>query len=94
MSFPAANLLRFGRNINGLNRLARGILQGPFKLTSHLLRIDIASHDEGEIVRHIAELVISHHVVPLKFVVDVEISDDGMLKGLSEKTVRSISCEL
>ena len=84
MGLTAADLFRLACNVNRLKGLAGVILECFFKLLPDFLRVHIARDNKGQIVGRITGFVIRHDIIPLEFVVNVEISNDGM----AERTLR------
>ena len=75
MHLASPKLWRFRRNEDRLKRFLRIWLEQIRELLSHFLCIDISHHDEREIVRDVARLVILHHLLLGKLVVDFELAD-------------------
>src|SRR6202011_6056966 len=72
----ATQLRRFLRNKNWFQRFLGIILEIISELLTNFLSIDIAHHDESQIVRHVARLVILHHLLLGELIVDFHLTDD------------------
>ena len=76
MHFAPAQLRRFAWHIYRLERFLRIIFEERGQLLANFASIDIADHDEGEIVRHVSRLVILRHLLLAELVVDFHLADD------------------
>ena len=76
MHFATAKLRRFGRNEYRLERFLRIGIEQVAQLLLHLFSIDVADNNEGEIIRHVPGLVILHHLLLRKLVVNLQFADD------------------
>ncbi len=82
MRLAPAQLRRLVGQVNRRQSPARMRGEQGFELREHAGGIDIADHDEGQVIWDIAGLVIGHHVVARELVEQVEMTDNGMAVGV------------
>ena len=75
MHFPPAQLRRFFRNEDRLERFLRISLEEFYELLMYFLCVDVSHYDEREIVRNVARFVILHHLLLRKLIVDLDLPD-------------------
>ena len=83
VNVPAAQLRRFLRNEDRLERFLRIRLEKFGDLLTHFRCIDISDHDKGEIIRNVARFVILHHLVLGELVVNFYVPDHRKVVRMS-----------
>ena len=80
--FSAAKLWRFRRNEYRLQRFLWIRLEQVTELLPHFFRVHIADNDEDEIVRYVTGLIILHHLLLRKLVINLQLADDWKPVGM------------
>ena len=92
--FAPAELRRFFRNKNRLERFLRVTFEKVRQLLVHFFAIDVSRHDEGEIVRHVTRFVILHHLLLRELIVNFYLADHrepigmALIRGREEEQAR------
>src|SRR5438067_1868060 len=81
--FSAAKLWRFRRNEYRLQRFLWIRLEQVTELLPHFFRVHIADNDEDEIVRYVTGLIILHHLLLRKLVINLQLADDWKPVGMA-----------
>src|SRR5438045_4590683 len=80
--FSPAKLWRLRRNKYRLQRFLWIRLEQITELLPHFFRVHIADNDEDEIVRYVTGLIILHHLLLRKLVINLQLADDWKSVGM------------
>src|SRR5437764_14537334 len=73
--FSAAKLWRFRRNEYRLQRFLWIRLEQITELLPHFFGVHIADKDEDELIREVTGLIILHHLLLRKLVINLQLAD-------------------